>query len=86
MNWEGSVRGYCSKKLPEIVTAWFRMHLGHTHGWRKKLVQNRQACPELNVVVPWLLFETLEITGSRTFLRKLATSCVSALVWDSFKR
>lgn len=58
----------------------------HTHGWRKKLVQNRQACPELNVIVPWLSFKTLEIAGGRTFLRKVATSCVSALVWDSFKR
>ena len=51
-----------------------------------KLVQNRQACPELTVIVPWLSFETLDITGGRTFLRKVATSCVSALVWDSFKR
>jgi hypothetical protein len=50
----------------------------HTHGWRKKVVQNRQACPELNVSVPWLSSETLEIAGGRTFLRKVATSCVSA--------
>ena len=58
----------------------------HTHGWKNKLVQDRQACPELNVIVPWLSFETLEITVGRTFLRKVTTSCVSALVWDSFKR